>query len=60
MDKGQKYARVDADIMLVEAMTCLAMNVYHEARDQSLIGQVAVAQVVMNRNNMTLCVCLNR
>lgn len=28
---------------------CLAMNVYHEARDQSLAGQVAVAQVTMNR-----------
>jgi len=30
-------------------MMCLAMNVYHEARDQSLAGQVAVAQVTMNR-----------
>jgi spore germination cell wall hydrolase CwlJ-like protein len=28
---------------------CLALNVYHEARDQPFIGQVAVAQVVMNR-----------
>ncbi len=28
---------------------CLAMNVYWEARDQSLAGQVAVAQVTMNR-----------
>ena len=28
---------------------CLAMNVYHEARDQPFVGQVAVAQVVMNR-----------
>jgi len=40
---------MDAIIMLVEALACLAMNVYHEARGQSLIGQVAVAQVVMNR-----------
>ena len=31
------------------ALTCLAMAVYHEARDQSIAGQVAVAQVVMNR-----------
>ena len=28
---------------------CLALNVYHEAKNQSFIGQVAVAQVVMNR-----------
>lgn len=35
--------------MLVEALVCLALNVYHEARDQPFIGQVAVAQVVMNR-----------
>lgn len=35
--------------MLVETITCLALNVYFEARDQPLIGQVAVAQVVMNR-----------
>ena len=30
-------------------MICLALNVYHEAKNQSFIGQVAVAQVVMNR-----------
>ena len=35
--------------MLAEALVCLALNVYHEARDQPFIGQVAVAQVVMNR-----------
>jgi len=36
--------------MLVEAaLVCLALNIYHEARDQPFIGQVAVAQVVMNR-----------
>jgi len=28
---------------------CLALNVYHESRDQSRIGMVAVAQVVLNR-----------
>ena len=28
---------------------CLALNVYHESRDQSLAGQIAVAQVTMNR-----------
>ena len=36
-------------MLLETAFVCLAMNVYHEARNQSFIGQVAVAQVVMNR-----------
>jgi spore germination cell wall hydrolase CwlJ-like protein len=31
------------------AIMCLALNVYWEARDQEIAGQVAVAQVVMNR-----------
>ena len=35
--------------MITEALMCLALNVYHEAKNQSLIGQIAVAQVVMNR-----------
>jgi len=35
--------------MLLESLMCLALNVYHEAKNQSFIGQVAVAQVVMNR-----------
>ena len=28
---------------------CLALNTYHEAKNQSMIGQVATAQVIMNR-----------
>ena len=28
---------------------CLALNTYHEAKNQSMIGQIATAQVVMNR-----------
>ena len=35
--------------MIAEALVGLALNVYQEARDQPFIGQVAVAQVVMNR-----------
>jgi N-acetylmuramoyl-L-alanine amidase len=35
--------------MIEIATMCLALNVYFEARDQSLAGQVAVAQVTMNR-----------
>lgn len=33
------------------ALLCLALNVYWEARNQSVAGQVAVAQVTMNRVN---------
>jgi len=36
-------------IMIDLIVMCLAMNVYFEARDQPLAGQVAVAQITMNR-----------
>ena len=35
--------------MIETALVCLALNIYHEARNQPTIGQVAVGQVVMNR-----------
>ncbi len=35
--------------MLESALICLALNIYFEARNQPTSGQVAVAQVVMNR-----------
>ena len=35
--------------MIGEAIVCLALNVYFEARNQPLTGQIAVSQVVMNR-----------
>ena len=35
--------------MIDLAVMCLAMNVYWEARSQSIAGQVAVAQVTMQR-----------
>lgn len=35
--------------MLTTSLVCLALNIYHEAKNQSFLGQVAVAQVVMNR-----------
>ena len=28
---------------------CMAFNIYHEARNESMLGQIAVGQVVMNR-----------
>jgi hypothetical protein len=34
---------------LSRSLDCLALNIYHEARGEPLDGQVAVAQVVMNR-----------
>lgn len=36
-------------ITLSSAFLCLALNIYHEARGESIIGQHAVAQVTMNR-----------
>jgi N-acetylmuramoyl-L-alanine amidase len=30
-------------------LQCLALNIYHEARNESTAGQVAVGQVVLNR-----------
>ena len=36
--------------MFLEAsIICLALNIYHEARSEPLIGKLAVAQVVINR-----------
>ena len=32
-----------------EQHQCLALNIYHEARSESMQGQVAVAQVTLNR-----------
>ena len=31
------------------ALTCLALNVYHEARSEPINGQLAVAEVTLNR-----------
>ena len=35
--------------MCIRDSICLALNTYHEAKNQSMIGQIATAQVVMNR-----------
>jgi len=34
---------------LLEGLLWLTLNVYHEARSESQVGQVAVAQVTLNR-----------
>lgn len=49
--------------MLTTAALCLALNIYHEARDQPDTGQYAVAQVMLNRvghDPDKLCDELNR
>ena len=35
--------------MITTALMCLALNVYHEARGESFKGQIAVAEVTINR-----------
>ena len=38
-------------MILETALMCMAANIYHEAKNQPRVGQIAVAQVVMNRVN---------
>lgn len=38
-------------MVLSTALLCLAMNIYHEARGEPITGQIAVANVSMNRAN---------
>ena len=33
----------------LEATTCLALNIYHESRNEPLAGKIAVADVTLNR-----------
>ena len=39
-------------MFITEAILCLALNVYHEAKNQPFIGQVAVAQVHLENSNL--------
>ena len=36
-------------MLLETALMCMATNIYHEAKNEPMVGQIAVAQVVMNR-----------
>ena len=36
-------------MIVTAAVVCLALNIYHEARNQPIIGQIAVSEVVLNR-----------
>ena len=44
-------------MILNTALLCMALNVYHEARGESIAGQIAVAQVTMNRAGQEQNVC---
>ena len=35
--------------MVAEALLCMVLNVYNEARSEPLLGQIAVAETVLNR-----------
>ena len=39
--------------MFEAGLICMALNVYFEARDQPLVGQIAVAETVLNRVHST-------
>ena len=41
--------RLESNGMQKRELTCLALNVYYEARGESLAGRYAVAEVTMNR-----------
>ena len=36
-------------IIMLEAVLYLALNIYHEARNEPITGQIAVAEVTLNR-----------
>lgn len=44
-----EHDRIQAEHTRIQELTCLALNVYHEARGEPLVGQYAVAEVTMNR-----------
>ena len=45
--------RDDAEPFLLQEATCLAKNMYYEARNQGTAGRLAVSNVVLNRMNDT-------
>ena len=46
--QGRPREQVSRDLS-EDDLFCMVQNVYHEARDQSLLGQAAVAHVTLNR-----------
>ena len=48
--KADTYANFTiTDFLEAEQTACMATNIYHEARNESVAGQRAVAFVVLNR-----------
>lgn len=47
---GELVGMIDTDAPMNEEMRCLAGAVYFEARGEPLAGQLAVAQVIINRS----------
>jgi spore germination cell wall hydrolase CwlJ-like protein len=47
--KNPVAAGSDVAAAVDEELHCLALNIYHEARSEPLSGQIAVAQVTLNR-----------
>ena len=51
-DRAQLNAQIEAeiaDLQYQEQLQCMALNIYHEARSDSALGQEAVGMVTMNR-----------
>ncbi|NIP46991.1 MAG: hypothetical protein GWN21_12135 [Gammaproteobacteria bacterium] len=44
-----EQVRIQAEHVRNQELNCLALNVYHEARGEPLLGQFAVAEVTINR-----------
>lgn len=44
-------------MLIMSALTCLALNIYHEARSEPPLGQFAVAMVTMNRAQSQSKIC---
>ena len=55
LPENAEIARYDEDVLLAlpqsndPEVTCLAQAIYHEARGEELLGQFAVAEVILNR-----------
>ena len=49
LDVGPSMYTTTSDEIAKKNINCLAKNIYHEARGESYLGQVAVAFVTMNR-----------
>ena len=48
MDENRSKRRTET-LMITATVLCLALNIYFEARNQPIVGQIGVAQVVLNR-----------